>query len=221
MARPKQNEQIENLNELILEKAWELCGAGSPETLSLRAVARACNISAPAIYHYYANKGQLVTALIVDAYRSFTAKMVSEIAKADTDRTDQQKAFLNLAWEYRSWTLGNREKYALMFGKFPADCMIDSGRITEAAQPSLIALAGFFNVSKGFTQREEAVTDMLAPAAEHSGLSANALATAVSVWTRIHGLLTAEISQQYPPWITRPEIFFKSEIKSMIKELFV
>ena len=52
MVRPKKHEQVPNLKESIKEVAWQqMVDVGAAE-LSLRAIARAIGVSAPAIYNH-------------------------------------------------------------------------------------------------------------------------------------------------------------------------
>lgn len=223
MARPRISEQIENLDALILEKAWDLCRDGSPESLSLRAVARACGISAPAIYHYYADKGSLVTAMIADAYASFSSVMLPAIqaeSGSGGNQIDGKDTFIQLAQVYRRWVFDYPHKYLFMFGKIPADCSIDATRVAAAAQPSLMALALFLDRSARLPALVVELSDSLKTVTEDTGISSEALAAALSVWTRMHGLLVPEIIQQYPSWLSQPELFFMSEIHKLAKELF-
>ena len=70
MVRPIKKKQIPNLQEAIKDTAWKQIAEFGASTLSLRAIARELKITAPAIYNYYSNRDDLVTALIVDAFTS-------------------------------------------------------------------------------------------------------------------------------------------------------
>src|SRR5258706_9993282 len=71
MVRPIKKKQIPNLQEAIKETAWKQIAEFGAPTLSLRAIARDLKITAPAIYNYFPSRDELVTALIIDAYKSF------------------------------------------------------------------------------------------------------------------------------------------------------
>jgi len=71
MVRPIRNKQIPNIQEAIKEAAWKQIAEEGAPALSLRAIARALQITAPAIYNYFPDRDALVTALIVDAFTSF------------------------------------------------------------------------------------------------------------------------------------------------------
>ena len=67
MVRPKRNDQID-LQQAIIDTAWEQIAESGAAALSLRAIARQLGITAPAIYNYFTRRDDLVTALIIDAY---------------------------------------------------------------------------------------------------------------------------------------------------------
>src|SRR5512144_124054 len=71
MVRPTRKTQIKNLQERITETAWQQIAEFGAPALSLRAIARDLKITAPAIYNYFPDRDALVTALIIEAYRSF------------------------------------------------------------------------------------------------------------------------------------------------------
>ena len=72
MVRPIRNKQIPNLQDAIKEAAWRQIAEYGAPALSLRAIAWELKIGmAPAIYNYFPDRDALVTALIIDAYKSF------------------------------------------------------------------------------------------------------------------------------------------------------
>ncbi len=71
MMLPKRSEQIVDLQTAIKDTAWKQTAEQGAAAPSLRAIARALNITAPACYYYYPSRDDLVTALIKDAYSSF------------------------------------------------------------------------------------------------------------------------------------------------------
>src|SRR5512147_2579622 len=71
MVRPLKKKQIPKLQEAIKVTAWKQIAEYGAPALSLRAIARELKITAPAIYNYFSDRDALVTALIIDAYKSF------------------------------------------------------------------------------------------------------------------------------------------------------
>jgi AcrR family transcriptional regulator len=83
-------------------------------SLSLRAVARDVGMVSSAVYRYFASRDDLLTALIVDAYRA-----VGECARdAETAvrRSDLMGRWLSVTTATRTWAIANPHEYALIFG---------------------------------------------------------------------------------------------------------
>src|SRR6476660_9180340 len=83
-------------------------------SLSLRAIAAEMGVTPPALYRYYKNRDELVTALIVDAYND----MADTLVAADTGHpaTDYAGRFLAVALAYREWAVTHAADYALILG---------------------------------------------------------------------------------------------------------
>ena len=114
MVRPSKKTQIPNLQEAIKETAWNQIAEFGAPALSLRAIARALNITAPAIYNYFPDRDALVTALIIDAYTSFGD---FQLAARDTIPADQLIERLKAIGEmYRQWARTYPQRYQLIFG---------------------------------------------------------------------------------------------------------
>src|SRR6188474_3887000 len=101
MVRPTRKKQIKNLQEAIKETAWQQIAAFGASALSLRAIARELKITAPAIYNYFPDRDALVTALIIDAYKSFGD---SQLAARDAVPAAKVVARLKaIGVAYRTW----------------------------------------------------------------------------------------------------------------------
>src|SRR5512145_236506 len=61
----------------IKSTAWKQVAEQGAASLSLRAIAREMEITAPALYRYYKDRDALVTALLIDAFDSFSAALES------------------------------------------------------------------------------------------------------------------------------------------------
>ncbi|MEW5941158.1 MAG: TetR/AcrR family transcriptional regulator, partial [Chloroflexota bacterium] len=114
MVRPIKKKQIPNLQEAIKEKAWRQIAEEGAPALSLRAIARALKITAPAIYNYFPRRDDLVTALIVDAFTSLAEAQRASIESLPANDLKTRLATLGLA--YREWALAYPQRYQLIFG---------------------------------------------------------------------------------------------------------
>src|SRR6266545_7123919 len=114
MVRPIKRKQIPNLPEAIKETAWtQIAELGAP-ALSLRAIARELKITAPAIYNYFPDRDALVTALIIDAYKSFGDSQLEARDAVPVDDIKRRMQAIGIA--YRTWAHTHPQRYQLIFG---------------------------------------------------------------------------------------------------------
>ena len=57
------------VREEIKAHAWEQVATAGASALSLNAIARRMGLSGPALYRYFASRDELITELVLDAYR--------------------------------------------------------------------------------------------------------------------------------------------------------
>src|SRR5215207_10245624 len=114
MVRPTLKKQIPNLQEAIKETAWKQITAFGAPALSLRAIARELNITAPAIYNYFPDRDALVTALIIDAFTSFGDWQLE--ARDSVPEEDLPGRLNAIGLAYRNWAHAYPQRYQLIFG---------------------------------------------------------------------------------------------------------
>jgi AcrR family transcriptional regulator len=227
MARPKLTEQM-NLHEAIKEIAWQEIAQKGTASLSLRAIARKLNITAPAIYNHYRRKEDLVTALILDAYADFGNSQLKAIENLPGDDYSGRLKATGLA--YRQWAVNNPQRYLLIFGT-PLSCNpTQSEKMAPAASHSLTAL---LSVLEGARKN-----GILVPK-DKAGVSPNILEQlkmwqqlslyydpyilyiAVIIWSRVHGLMMFELGKQYPDFIKDPGEIYNSEVESITQQYLI
>jgi AcrR family transcriptional regulator len=82
--------------------------------LSLRAVARELGMASSAVYRYVANRDELLTLLIVDAYDALGEAV--ERAEAKVPREDFEERYLAACQAARRWALKSPHEFALIYG---------------------------------------------------------------------------------------------------------
>ncbi len=225
MVRPSKKTQIPNLQEAIKETAWRQIAETGAATLSLRAIARELNITAPAIYNYFPDRDALVTALIIDAYTSFgDYQIASRDAKAEDDLVGQLQA---IGFAYRQWALDFPQRYELIFGTPIPGYQAPMMEVLPSAARSLSALVsvveglrvvnrlnsrGFPSVQPGY---EEQFETWKTYAGDYDILS---LAVSMLIWSRVHGLVSLEISGNMPPFGVDGAALYQYEIRSNIDQ---
>ena len=224
--RPKLADQHPNLEEAIKDAAWQQINENGAAALSLRAIARSLGITAPAIYNYFPNRDALVTALIVDAFRSFGDAQVNAI----TDLPEEEHALRlqTLGLAYRQWAVDHPQRYQLIFGTPIPGYHAPTDVTTPAAAWSLVplieTLQAIHSAGKLLVDQRAPMTPALASMLEAwseftGGVNAEVLYAAVVIWCRVHGLVSMEIGNQLPSFFTDPGEIFRREIKTIETQL--
>lgn len=225
MVRPSKKTQIPNLHEAIKEAAWKQISESGAAALSLRAVARELNITAPAIYNYFPDRDALVTALIIDAYTSFGD---SQLAARDAIPEDELlERFTAIGVAYRQWAITHPQRYQLIFGTPIPGYQAPLMEVLPFAARSLSALVsvvdqlrianrltsdGYPTVQPGYEEQFEVWKGF---AGDYDILS---LAVSMLVWSRVHGLVSLEISNNMPPFGVNGDALYMYEMTSIAKQ---
>ncbi len=228
--RPRRNEQQTNLQEAIKETAWKQLAEFGASALSLRAIARELNITAPAIYNYFPDRDALVTALVIDAYTSFGD---SQIAARDAVPAENLKGrMLAIGLAYRNWALSHPQRYLLIFGTPIPGYVAPVEQTQPSAARSLSALvsvvdalrvAGQLNADD-FPKVQDEYRSGFELWKKHGGnYDVLSLSVAVLIWARVHGIVSLEIARNLPPFGTDGNGLYLYEMlaieKQFIKDL--
>jgi AcrR family transcriptional regulator len=219
--RPRREERQENLRAAISETAWKQIAERGAPNLSLRAIARELKITAPAIYNYYSSRDDLVTALIVEAFNSLADSQ--EQALLGLRGEDHASRLAALGRAYRKWAVTYPQRYLLIFGT-PIPGYVAPAEVTvPAAARSFSVLVGMLQAAleTGALQLGEAALEenLLGQLREWQRLQdadEQALYLALIIWSRVHGLVMIEISEQTPSFITETELIFRRQIDKMV-----
>ncbi|MGE5463307.1 MAG: TetR/AcrR family transcriptional regulator [Syntrophothermus sp.] len=225
MVRPVKKKQIPNLGEQIKETAWEQIAEFGAPALSLRAIARALKISAPAIYNYFPDRDALVTALIIDAYTSFgDSQLAARDAIPEKDIPGRLHA---IGMAYRTWALTHPQRYQLIFGTPIPGYEAPMAEVLPSAARSLSALvsvveqlrvAGKLNV-KSFPQVKEEYKYGFETWKTFGGdVDILSLSVAMIIWARVHGIVSLEIAGNMPPFGTSGNDLYLYEMDSIAKQ---
>ena len=87
---------IENIRESILQTARNTLLSDGYERLSLREVARQCNIAVGTIYNYFPSKLALIVAIMLDDWTEQTEKIQKACANAENAEDGIKSIFPNL-----------------------------------------------------------------------------------------------------------------------------
>lgn len=225
MVRPTLKKKIPNLQEAIKDTAWKQIAGQGAAALSLRGIARELKITAPAIYNYFPDRDALVTALIIDAYTSLgDFEFAARDAVSEEDLAGRLRA---TGGAYREWAVSYPQRYQLIFGTPIPGYEAPKEKVLPSAARSLGALVsvidalrsrgilsdeGFPSVHPGYEPQFE-VWKTLA-----GNFDIFSLSVSMIIWSRVHGLVSLEISGNMPPFGLDGSALFHYEIESIVSQ---
>lgn len=228
MARPKRDAQQVDLQATIKETAWKQIAESGAATLSLRAIARELGITAPAIYNYFQRRDDLVTALIIDAYTSFGDSQLA--ARDGIPADDLPGQFWAIGVAYRDWALTYPQRYLLIFGTPIPGYEAPFEKVLPSSARSLSALAETVEAlrladklhAKNFPEVQEEYRPYLEVWRKHvSNVDLLSLAVAMLIWSRVHGLVSLEITHAMPPFGPNGDALYRYELSLIAKEFVI
>lgn len=221
-SRPQPTAKQTDFQAAIKDAAWQQIAEFGAPALSLRAIARALGVTAPALYNYYPRRDDLVTALIVDAYTSFGDAQLA--ARDAVPPADLARRLLAIGVAYRQWALTHPQRYQLIFGApmpgyaAPLDRVLPAGARALSGLVSVIEalrLAGRLRVGE-FPQIRPGYKAQFAQWKKYGGpADPLSLSVALLVWARVHGLVSLEIAGSLPPFGANGDALYRYELAAI------
>ena len=170
--------------------------------LSVREIARSLGVASSAIYRHVANRDELLTLLIVDAYTDLADAVLS----GDTDTDPAAHRLRSIARNMRAWATQNPARWALAYGSpvpgyaAPAEQTGEPGTRVMAVFLGLMAM-GAGPELVGDDPVSEGLSAELTQGAAELGVVVDPrlAAAAVEAWTGLVGLVSAEVFDQLGP----------------------
>ncbi|WP_424636817.1 TetR/AcrR family transcriptional regulator [Embleya sp. AB8] len=208
--------------------ALRLLAEGGPGAITLRAIAREMGMTANAIYGYYATRDELVSVLISDVYTSLVE--VAEEARDEVSVADAAGRLLAWAGAFRAWSVANPEGFRLIYGDpVPGYQAPPGGAAIEAAHRACAGLTGL--VAAAWPSAEALQSDetydwpdfdptlVALVRAQFPELPPTAVALALRVWGRLHGLVSLEIYGHLRGQTGDPGRIYRTEMRDLIRSL--
>ena len=225
MVRPTRKKQIPHLQEVIKEAAWSQIAREGAAALSLRAIARDLNITAPAIYNYFPDRDALVTALIIDAFTSFGDWQLKARDTVPEDDLAGRMSAIGLA--YRDWAHAFPQRYQLIFGtpipgyEGPIEKIFPSSARSLSALVSVVEglrLAGKLNVDTFPKVKSDYKVSFEAWKTYGGNADILSLSVAMIIWARVHGIVSLEIQGNLPPFGPKGDALYRYELQSIYEQ---
>jgi AcrR family transcriptional regulator len=194
--------------------------------LSLRAVASDLGLSSAAIYYYFPNRDELITALIVDGFRALDVF----IRAADPPAADIAERLAAAMLAYRAWAVAHPAEYQLLFGTpipgyhAPAEITAPEARAALSAIGELLGLA--------YAQdRLHLPADPIPPtiaahvqawlAGTGQQIPLPVLQATLRAWALGHGLIGLELDHHTQPIIGDAAELFAYEVRALLRQFGV
>lgn len=165
----------------LLTAAADLAAAPRPVAIpSLRAVARACDVSASAVYRHFPSQAALTRALLMRQRENLEAAILDDDDPAQEPAVRLQR----LARAYVRWGLANPGMYQLLFES--ADQLDPDSRLPDA-------------VDRAMQLAYELVATFTSPRDD------DPIADAERLWFGLHGIVSLRLHKPSLPWRSDPE----------------
>ncbi len=213
----------------IKETARHLMAEMGTAGISIRAIARQMDMTAPSIYYYFSSLNDLITALILDGFQELASKLEAA-AYEDADHRTYRERLYALAAAYRDWALKHPVDFQLVYGNpipgynQPTELTYPAARRSFALLARLLAdamEAGELVPPREYQTLPEDIDEPLKLLAQNEGheLPHTALYLAAVIWTQIHGRVTLELFNLIQPVTGNTEAFYRYETHNMLRQL--
>ena len=130
----------------IKATALELMRDSGTTDVRFTDIARAMGMTPPALYRYFADRDELLTALIVDGFGSLGSAVGGALSPLPDE--DLAGRWVAAATAYREWARSEPQQFALILGMpVPGYVAADDGPTTEAAKAAMSQLSSLFTAA--------------------------------------------------------------------------
>ncbi|GAA1278713.1 TetR/AcrR family transcriptional regulator [Saccharothrix xinjiangensis] len=186
-----------------------------PEGVSVNAIAKRMGVTGPALYRYFKGRDDLLTELVRDAWHDLADAAEASVAASEgLESADRTRA---LGEAFRTWAITQPHRYLLLLGT-PLPGYHAPTDTIAAAHRTMSALLRVLPPN-GDGPVESTLDGQLRAWARSRGegdLPPAVLLTGVRAFTRLHGVLSLEVSGQFGPMGIDPALLYRAEVESLI-----
>lgn len=226
---PSRSERRQDVTARILEIGRRHLAEEGAAALSLRAVTRDLGMVSSAVYRYVANRDELLTLLVVDAYDELADTVDAAVERVA--RRSWQERVVAAALAFRGWAVADPSRYALLYGSPVPGYSAPPERTTEPGTRVVLLLARL--VSEGVARGDVSTSTeglplrrALAPGLVAIGTEAGidggpaVVARALHLWSTLVGAVSLEVFGQYgPEGPPQPEALLEHQVRLVLRTL--
>nr|WP_230416849.1 TetR/AcrR family transcriptional regulator [Micromonospora tarapacensis] len=172
------------MRDEIVDAAMKLLEDGTPESVTLRAVARQAGIAAPSIYPHFPDLDSILLAV---AQRAFA---ILEQELGEPDDADPAGRLRAICAAYLTFAERRPHQYRVMFG-----AVWDAGAALERA-PALADQLATLGMG-AFDVIQHSLADCVAAG---QSTSADTFSDATALWVGLHGIAQLQVAAPLFPW---------------------
>jgi AcrR family transcriptional regulator len=216
--------RAEMLSEIKNAARQRLAADGA--NLSLRAVARDVGLVSSAVYRYYASRDELLTALILDAYRDLGDQ--AEAAEDAVNAADLPGRLLALTRATRQWARAHPAEYGLLYGTPVPGYQAPQETVEQAIRVPL-RLSGLLRDAVGAGLAPIESTDLppvirvdmeqVLAVIGLDGVPPAAMAQGIMAWVELFGLISFELFGHLQGSVTDYDAFFDFQMTTLGQRL--
>ncbi|MHA6761282.1 TetR/AcrR family transcriptional regulator [Streptacidiphilus sp. PAMC 29251] len=206
----------------IQDACFAIIDADGVDALTIAAIARSMAMSAPAVYRYFPSRDALVAHLVTLSYQQLTTAMGQAVAASGQEPRARVQA---LVAAYRGWALGHRRRYGMLFGERAADLPPSATAQTPLDQAMallidmLMAVQGAPPPDSTGDAALDGQLQQWARAQERADTPPSAARVAIVIWTRIHGIVSLELTGIFDNHTIEAQRLIDLEIDDAVRSL--
>ena len=169
-------------------------------------IARVMGMTPPALYRYFADRDELLTALITDAYGDLGATVAT--ARDSVPEDDLAGRWVAAATAYRDWARSEPQQFALILGlPVPGYVAPQEGPTTDAAKDAMAQLADLFVRAANLGRLGPPLLDEVSPLMvrcahdKHPELDGivppESFQAMIHAWATLHGITSLDAYGQF------------------------
>jgi AcrR family transcriptional regulator len=170
----------------IEDSSFAIIDTDGVHALTIAALARSMAMSAPAVYRYFASRDALIAHLVTLSYQQLATAM-QEAVEGST--------------AYRDWALRHRRRYGMLFaeraGHAPGHAAAQTP-LDQAMALLIDLLAAIQDTASADSKTGDRDLDeqlrQWARSQERPDTTPRAATAAIRIWTRIHGIVSLELT---------------------------
>ncbi|MET7453495.1 TetR/AcrR family transcriptional regulator [Streptomyces sp. NPDC005574] len=206
----------------IEDTSFAIIDAEGVHALSIAALARSMAMSAPAVYRYFPSRDALVAHLVSLSYRQLATAMSESVT--GSRRAPRARVRL-LVTAYRDWALRHRRRYGMLFGERAGDLPGEDVTARTPLHEAMALLIDLLTAVPGTAEggSGDRVLDgqlrQWARSQERPDTAPRAARAAIVIWSRVHGIVSLELTGVFDGQPLEAQRLIDSEIDSAVRSL--